>query len=149
MASEAFDWSDRSPTAECRVCGDESEKGGYLCRRCRRFGKRMGNRTTDGVKVGRAVRLEALWNAWHPRAGVFVCASTGVPLSANPASRRFARWEPAADGTSVELVADLVSKMKADLTPVEFRRFVRALARHYDGKPFDKRAFPADTAQAA
>ena len=39
--------------------------------------------------------------------------------------------------------------MKADLTPVEFRRFVRALARHYDGKPFDKRAFPADDEQAA
>jgi hypothetical protein len=131
------------------VCGGESVKGGYLCKECRRFGKRIGNRTNDGVKVHRAARLEAQWNAWYPRAGVFVCAYTGVPLSANPDSRRFARWELAADGTTAELVADQVSKMKADLTPVEFRRFVRALARHYDGKPFDKRAFPVDAEQAA
>jgi hypothetical protein len=148
MASDAFDWSDRSPSAECRVCGGESVKGGYLCKRCRRFEKRVGNRAGFG-KVGRAARLEALWNAWNPRAGAFVCAYTGVALSDDPSSRRFARWELGADGSSVELASDQVARMKADLTPVEFRRFVRALARHYDGKPFDKRAFPPDAEQAA
>jgi hypothetical protein len=36
------------------------------------------------------------------------------------------------------LVADLIRKMKTSMTPAEFRRLVRALARHYDGKPFDR-----------
>ena len=65
-------------------------------------------------------------------------------------SRRFVRWELGADGTRVELVADLVKQMKADLSPV-YVPAVRPCARsgHYDGKPFDKRAFPADAAEAA
>ena len=151
MDVELFDWSDRSPTDACRVCGEESVKGGHLCRRCRRFSKRVGNGAGDfakHAKVGRAARLEAMWSAWNPRTGAFVCAYTGMPLSDDPASRRYATWGHDADG-SVVLVTDLVHRMKADMTPVEFRRMVRALARHYDGKPFDKRAFPSDPAKAA
>src|SRR5690242_5855833 len=119
MASTSVDWSDRSPTAECRVCGEESVQGWDVCKRCRRFDKRVGHRAGFG-KVGRAARLEAMWNAWNARAGAFVCAYTGIALSDAPSSRRFARWELGPDGSSVELVSDQVARMKADLTPVEF-----------------------------
>jgi hypothetical protein len=147
MSSDESFWSDRSPTPECKVCGEESVAGGYLCKRCRRFSKRVGNGSDAlGRKADRAARLEALWNQWHPRSGAFVCAYTGIPLSEDPASHRYPRWEHDTPGdvSSVVLVADLIHKMKTSMTPLEFRRLVRALARHYDGKPFDRRAFPAD-----
>jgi hypothetical protein len=154
MGRDDSHWNDRSPTAECKVCGEKSMKGADLCRRCRRFAKRVGSHADVGgrqVKVSRATRLDALWNAWHPRTGTFVCAYTGIALSDDAASRRYARWEfgTPGDESSVALISDLINRMKADMTPAEFRRLVRALARQYDGKPFDKRAFPGDQAQAA
>ncbi len=154
MSAKPQDWTDRSPTAECKVCGEASMKDADLCARCRLFAKRIGRHADDGgtrVKVSRATRLEAMWNAWHPRSGTFVCAYTGIALSDDPASRRYARWEfgTSGDESSVALISDLINRMKADLSPAEFRRLVRALARQYDGKPFDKRAFPVDPARAA
>ena len=42
------------------------------------------------------------------------------------------------------LVADLVNRMKSDMTHDEFRAMVTALARHFDGSDFDDAAFPDD-----
>jgi hypothetical protein len=48
------------------------------------------------------------------------------------------------DEASVVLVADLVNRMKSDMTDAEFRGMVTALASHFGGSEFDHAAFPDD-----
>jgi len=50
------------------------------------------------------------------------------------------------DESSVVLLADVVNKMKTDMTEEQFKTMVRALARRFDGHPFDESAFPEDAA---
>jgi hypothetical protein len=81
---------------------------------------------------------------WSPNAQAFVCYYTGVPLTEEYGSTRHATWEhltPEDEG-SVKLVADLVNRMKADMTDSEFRSMVAALARMFEGGDFDESVFP-------
>ena len=92
--------------------------------------------------------MAALHNQWDPKAGAFRCFYTSLVLSEDWGSRRSASWEHRTPGdeSSVVLVADLVNKMKGDMTEQEFRRVVLALARHFDAPGFDDAEFPADPA---
>ena len=59
----------------------------------------------------------------------FRCFYSDIPLVTEPGTRRSATWEHRTpnDESSVVLVADVVNKMKGNLTDAEFRRIVRAL----------------------
>lgn len=83
---------------------------------------------------------------WDADVGAFRCHYTGVPLDGQPGSRRYATWEHLTPGveSDVVLVADLLNRMKTDMSDAEFRVLVKALARHFDGAGFDFAAFPAD-----
>ena len=91
-------------------------------------------------------RLAALHRQWDRKAGAFRCYYTGLVLREDWGSRRSASWEHRTPGdeSSVVLVADLVNKMKGDLTEDEFRRVVQALARHFETSRFDEAEFPVD-----
>jgi hypothetical protein len=81
---------------------------------------------------------------WSKQRKAFLCAYTGVELTETPGNTRFATWEhrDARDEGSVVLVADLVNRMKGDMTESEFSTMVRALADHFDGKGFKESALP-------
>jgi len=77
---------------------------------------------------------------------VFRCYYTDVPLTGEKGSRRYATWEHLTPGdqASVVLAADLVNKMKSDMTDAEFRVMVWALAARFSGTPFVEALFPPD-----
>ena len=146
MARDLFD---RSMSATCRICQEVSIPRSYLCVRCRALKERIETRKGldgRGRKVHSDARLWAMWDQWDGNESVFRCKYTGVPLSEVRGSRRYATWEHATPGdeASVVLVADLVNKMKVDMTEPEFRDMVAALARRFEGHDFDAHAFPAD-----
>jgi hypothetical protein len=93
-----------------------------------------------------AARRAALRAQWDGEAQAFRCHYTGIALSDEYGSVRLATWElrDRGDESSVVLVAELVHRMKADLTDREFTGMVRELARHLEGAPFDETVFPAD-----
>jgi hypothetical protein len=99
-----------------------------------------------GRKLNMQARREAMSKQWDSSIDAFRCFFTGVPLSEDKGSRRYATWEhrEPGDESSVVLVADLVNKMKSDLKEDEFRAMVKALARHFDGLSFAMSAFPFD-----
>ncbi|RHW24154.1 hypothetical protein D0Z08_25890 [Nocardioides immobilis] len=74
----------------------------------------------------------------------FRCRYTGVPLDDQRGGRRYPTWEHVTSGdeSNVLLVADLINRMKSDLTDAEFRSIVKALARTFGGATFDPAAFP-------
>lgn len=140
---------DRSPSATCTICQEVSILGSYLCVRCKALKERIETRKGPDGKGRRAdsdARLWAMWDQWDEKERVFRCKYTAVPLSEVRGSRRYATWEHATPGdeASVVLVADLVNKMKVDLTETEFRDMVATLARHFEGHDFDPNDFPAD-----
>lgn len=140
------DWT-ASPT--CKVCGHESLTGSYLCARCRHLLDRMDTRKDavgKGRTVDKAARRKALVEQWDSDIDGFRCRYTGIKLTHEFGSRRYATWEhrDPGDESSVVLVADLVNKMKGNMSEAEFRTMVRALARHFDDEPFDETAFPPD-----
>jgi hypothetical protein len=61
-------------------------------------------------------------------------------------TRRSAEWThlTAGDESSVVLACKLVNRMQTDLTEGEFEMLVKALARCFDGEPFDEAAFPLE-----
>jgi hypothetical protein len=81
---------------------------------------------------------------WSEERKAFLCAYTGVELSETRGNTRYATWEhrDAGDESSVVLVADLVNRMKGDMTESEFSAMVCALADHFDGKGFNESALP-------
>lgn len=81
---------------------------------------------------------------WSEERKVFLCAYTGVELSETRGNTRCATWEhrDPSDETSVVLVADLVNRMKGDMTESEFSAMVQALADHFRGEAFDETAMP-------
>jgi hypothetical protein len=83
---------------------------------------------------------------WDREEKAFLCYFTGLPLTDAPGSRRSLTWEHLIPGDpwKVVLAADLVNKMKANMTEAEFKKMVLALAEHFaeSGKPFDREAFP-------
>jgi hypothetical protein len=83
---------------------------------------------------------------WNAALKAFRCYYTGVALTEEYGDPRFATWEhrkPGDEG-SVVLVADLVNRMKADMSEGDFKAMVRALDRRFDhpGEPFDVSVFP-------
>jgi len=87
-----------------------------------------------------------LQEQWDSEINALRCHYTGLPLTGPHGSRRYATWEHVVPGdeSSVVLVADLINKMKSDMTGDEFTEMVRALARRFDGQAFDESAFPPD-----
>jgi hypothetical protein len=81
---------------------------------------------------------------WSNERQAFLCAYTGVALDETNGNTRYATWEhrQPGDESSVVLVADLVNRMKGDMTETEFSSMVRALADHFRGEAFDESAFP-------
>ena len=140
---------DFSPSPNCRVCGRESTRGSYLCVICRRLLDRIDTRRdAAGVAWGidKAARFQVLCEQWDASAAAFRCYYTGVLLNHSYGSRRYATWEHRIPGdkSTVVLVADLVNKMKSDMSEEDFRSMVRELANHFVGKQFHESAFPPD-----
>lgn len=83
---------------------------------------------------------------WDSEIGAYRCHYTRTPLDPSHGTRRYATWEHLTPGdeSSVVLVADLVNRMKSDMTDAEFRAMVSALARSFDGMPFESDAFPPE-----
>ena len=135
------------PSPMCRVCENPSIEGSYLCGRCKKVLNRVETRkgpTGKGRRVNRMARLEAMRRQWNAHVGAFMCHYTGLPMTEEYGTTRFATWEHLTPGNegSVVLVTDLVNRMKADMTDAEFRRMVRALAQHFDKGIFDEWSFP-------
>jgi hypothetical protein len=121
----------------------------YLCVRCRAFKDRVDSRRNAAGqrwKVDKKARVEAMRTQWDPVVDAFRCLYTDVVLTEHSGSHLSATCEhrEPGDAASVVLVADLVNKMKSDLTVGEFQAMVRGLSRHFDGEPFDESAFPVD-----
>jgi len=138
-----------TPSPWCNVCGRDSIPGSYLCPECWRLMHRLETRRdADGKPrhVDRMARLNALRAQWDPLIEAFRCFYSDIPLVPEPGTRRSATWEHRTprDESSVVLVADLVNKMKSDMTDVEFRRLVRGLAARFAGGVFDEDDFPPE-----
>lgn len=133
----------------CRACGGQSLAGSYLCARCRRIMARVETRK-DRQGRGRAVdkqaRLQAMQRQFDPSIDGYRCYFTRMPLELDAGSRRSAEWAHLTAGveSSVVLACKLVNRMQTDLTEPEFEALVKALARRFEGKPFDESAFPPD-----
>jgi predicted RNA-binding Zn-ribbon protein involved in translation (DUF1610 family) len=138
---------DRSASENCTVCGTASHPGSFLCPRCRRIYRRNDTRRTEdgaGRKPDIDARVLAMQKQWRPHLDAFECHYTEVALNEEAGTTRFATWEHLTPGDegSVVLVADLVNRMKADMTDAEFRRMTKALARKFGGGDFDASVFP-------
>ncbi len=137
-----------APSPTCKVCGEESFHGSFLCPPCRRLYYRVETRKDvegHGRRVDKEARFKAMRKQW--REGNFRCKYTDIALSIDEkTSRRYATWEHVTPGdeSSVVLVAELINKMKADMSEAEFKRMVLALASSFEGVAFDERKFPAD-----
>lgn len=149
MLKSNEEWRSFAPSDKCVICGAKSLEGSDLCPRCRSIYKRGENRKgPDGNKrrLDKRARYEAMHNQWRPdlgKSGAFECAYTGMALTHDYPSRLYATWEHVdpGDEATVVLVADLVNKMKADMTMTEFEAMVRALVGRFDGGPFEKPTF--------
>lgn len=136
-----------APSEFCQVCGDASVVGSYLCHRCRHLMRRVETRkgsSSRGRRVDMHARLRALQRQWDQEIKAFRCHYTGIALADAHGSRRSATWEHVQPGdeSSVVLVADVVNKMKGDLSEDAFRQLVLALAKHFEEPGFDEDAFP-------
>jgi hypothetical protein len=124
---------DFARSAYCYVCEDPSIAGSYLCQRCRHLAERGDTRKDiDGHRrrINKKVRVLAMKNQWDALIRAFCCKYTLVQLSDKSTSNKYGTWEHVIPGdeSSVVLVADLVNKMKVDMTEREFETMVRALA---------------------
>ena len=134
-------------TETCKGCGRPSVARSYLCEDCRRLMQRVETRK-DAEKRGRKVdkesRLRALSEQWDGNSGCFRCHFTDVPLTGKHGETNYPTWEHLTPGdeSSVRLVADLVNRMKADMTEEEFRGMVIALAAKFKEGQFDESVFP-------
>lgn len=99
-----------------------------------------------GRVVDKQARLRAMQNQFDPLIDAYRCYFTQIPLELAPGSRRSAEWAhlTAGDEGSVVLACKLVNRMQTDLRESEFEDLVKALARGFDGEPFDEAAFPPD-----
>jgi hypothetical protein len=81
---------------------------------------------------------------WSEEPKAYLCAYTGVELSDTYGNTRHATWEhrDPRDESSVVLVADLVNRMKGDMTEAEFSAMVCALADCFRRAAFDGSALP-------
>ena len=133
----------------CRACGGQSVAGSYLCARCWPIMGRIETRKDPkgrGRAVDKQARLRAMQRQFDPLIDGYRCYFTHVELKLAAGTRRSAEWahRTAGDESSVVLACKLVNRMQTDLTEPEFEVFVKALARHFEGEPFDESAFPPD-----
>jgi hypothetical protein len=133
----------------CRACCWQSIAGSYLCARCRRIMARVETRKNHqgrGRAVDKQARLRAMKQQFDPSIGGYRCYFTDMPLELAAGTRRSAEWAhlTAGDESSVVLACKLVNRMQTDLTEREFEALVKALARRFEGEPFDESAFPPD-----
>lgn len=134
-----------SPSEVCRVCTEPSEgwSTSFLCARCRRVYEQGG----PGLRKKEA-RFRAMCAQWNNEAKAFLCYFTDLPLTDRvPGRRTSATWEHLTPGDpwSVVLAADLVNKMKGNMTETQFRRMIVALADHFrTNESFDRKAFPVE-----
>lgn len=136
-----------APHPTCRACSRPSVPGSYLCDPCRRLMGRLETRkdpTGRGRVIDKQARLRAMQEQWDKQEQCFRCRFTDIPLTGDYGSTSFPTWEHLTPGdeSSVVLVADLINRMKADMTEPEFKSIVHALAQKFKGKPFDEEAFP-------
>lgn len=133
----------------CRACGGQPVAGSYLCARCRPIMSRIETRKDPqgrGRAVDKQARLRAMKRQFDPSIDGYRCYFTNVPLEFAAGTRRSVEWAhlTARDESSVVLACKLVNRMQTDLTEPEFEALVKALARRFEGKPFDESAFPPD-----
>ena len=133
----------------CRACGEQSLAGSYLCARCRPIMARVETRKDPhgrGRAVNKQARLRAMERQFDPSINAYRCYFTRVPLVLAAGRRRSAEWahRTPGDESSVVLACKLVNRMQTDLTESEFEALVKALARRFEGEPFDESAFPPD-----
>jgi hypothetical protein len=104
------------------------------------------NADGSGRSVDKQARLRAMRRQFDPQIDSYRCYFTGVRLELAAGTRRSAEWThlTAGDESSVVLACKLVNRMQTDLTEPEFKMLVKALARHFDGDPFDEAAFPPE-----
>jgi hypothetical protein len=104
------------------------------------------NADGSGRSVDKQARLLAMQSQFDPQIDSYRCYFTGVPLGLAAGTRRSAEWThlTAGDESSVVLACKLVNRMQTDLTEREFEILVKALARRFDGEPFDEAAFPPE-----
>lgn len=133
--------------ASCEICGDPTHHPrAYACPRCKKILDRIETRkNADGTGRGfdRAARIQAMKEAWWD--GAFHCFYTGVKLvTSDWRDHRYLAFEHRSPGdeSSVVVAANLINRMKTDMSETEFRQLVKALARRFDGEPFDRAAFP-------
>lgn len=133
----------------CRACGGRSIAGSYLCVRCRPIMGRPETRKGPegrGRVVDKQARLRAMKNQFDSTIDGYRCYFTNEPLELAAGTRRSAEWAhlTAGDESSVVLACKLINRMQTDLTEQEFETLVKALARRFEGEPFDESAFPPD-----
>src|SRR6476646_8777417 len=133
----------------CRACRGQSIAGSYLCARCRRIMARPEIRKDPqgrGRAVDKQARLQAMKKQFDPSINGYRCYFTRVQLELAAGTRKSAEWAhlTAGDESSVVLACKLVNRMQTDLTESEFAALVKALARRFEGEPFDESAFPPD-----
>ena len=135
---------DRAPSPICRVCGDPTRQNAFLCVRCNKVRQRTG--TGAPRKPDSEARLWAMKNQWKD--GAFRCHFTGVELlTESHGHPRYATWEHLTPGVeeSAVLAADIINRMKQNMTEAEFHIMVLALARVFTGNgKFDPGAIPND-----
>ena len=137
----------RAASTTCRACGGQSVAGSYLCARCRPIMGRIETRKDPqgrGRAVDKQARMRAMKRQFDPSIDGYRCYFSNVPLELAAGTRRSAEWAHLTPGDegSVVLACKLVNRMQTDLTEPEFEALVKALARRFEGEPFDESAFP-------
>jgi hypothetical protein len=132
----------------CVVCGAETPRQAYACKRCKRIVDRLETRRdASGAyrQFDRQARLRAMQDSW--RDGAFHCFYTGIALiedSRRWRDHRYLSFEHRIPGdeASVVVTCALVNRMKTDLTEEQFKVMVTELAKVFAGGTFDERVFP-------
>ena len=132
-----------SPSEICKVCTERSEgfSISFLCSRCRRIYEQGGPAPEEGSPVPSHASSVEYGSECVP------LSFTDLPLTERAGNRTSATWEHLTPGDqwSVVLAADLVNKMKGNMTEAQFRRMVVALADHFQtNEPFEREAFPVE-----
>ena len=132
----------------CMICEAPRHPQAYACLRCKKILDRPEFRKDSEGRLrrfDREARIRALERAWDREARVFRCHYTGIELDTTDwHDHRYLSLEHQTPGdeSDIVVVSALINRMKTDLSDREFRVLVKALARSFEGQPFDPAAFP-------
>lgn len=138
----------------CRICKSDTSHGyrrsrkpwlsesapfAYVCDKCKPLALRKFNKKRG--KTGRTVQvpkfhewLTVLDKAWDQDGQCFRCQISGVTLCIDDrSSPAYATLEHADNGEYM-VVAAIINDMKSDLTLDEFKKIVKELACHFNGR---------------